>query len=376
MKGQKLLYVAEVQLPGRKASSIHVMRMCKAFVDQGIRVRLLAFRSADFKNTVALCEYYGIENLVQLKLMRSPGNGRLSSFYLAFIAFWQVVLYRPHIAYTRSPVSAFSMSLIAPRFLFEAHSFVYQSVHKWHLTLFKWFVKRRSFLGLVVISDALKRMYVDRQMNTDDIFTAHDAADQKPLDDVGRLKGDYGFNAGYFGSVFNGRGIEVIIEMARKKEDVGFHIFGGEANELENPEELPGNLFFYGFVSPGTVHKYRNACDVLLAPYQPEVFVSKKQAYSTSMYMSPLKIFEYLAARKAIIVSDMPVLREVLSSRTALMVPSGDANAWAEGLETLKNDPDKRNQLAHNAHRIFLDQFTWHKRAAAIYGWFMQRLNY
>jgi len=373
---KKFLYVAEVQLPGRKASSIHVMRMCKAFADQGVRVRLLAFRSAEFKSMSALFQYYGLEELVELKLIRSPGDGRLASCYLAFIAFWQVVFYRPHVAYTRSPVSAFSMSLIARRFVFEAHSFIHQSTHKWHFALFKWFVKRRSFLGLVVISDALKKMYVDRQMDADDIFTAHDGADQQPFENTGKLKGTYEFNAGYFGSVFNGRGIEVIIEMAREKEDVGFHIFGGEANELENPGELPGNLFFYGFVSPGSVHKYRNACDVLLAPYQPEVFVSKKQAYSTSMYMSPLKIFEYMSACKAIIVSNMPVLREVLSSRTALMVPSGDANAWAEGVETLRNDPDKRDQLAKSAYQHFLDHFTWHKRAAAIYSWLMQRLNY
>lgn len=372
---KKLLYVAEVGLPGRKASSIHVMRMCEAFAEQGLQVRLLAFRSPGFQSKTELYMYYGIKGTFELKVMKSIGTGRLASFLMGLKALWYVIVFRPDIAYSRSPVSSFFMSWAAREIVFEAHSFIYQAVHKWHLAFFKRFVRLKSFLGLVVISGALKSMYTGKGVDDDVILVAHDGADQKPLDETGELKGGFAFNAGYFGSVFRGRGIEVIFQMALQNADAGFHIFGGEAKDVLWTGQWPRNLFFYGFVSPATVHRYRNACDVLLAPYQPEVFVSDKHAYSTSTYMSPLKIFEYMSARKAIIVSDMPVLREVLSEQVAMMVSPGEPGKWTEAIQTLMTDTKRKEEMAENAFRQFKKYHTWNQRAGSIVHWLMARLK-
>ncbi len=371
----KILYVAEVFLPGRKASSIHVMRMCKAMADQGYRVRLLAYRSPDFKNIHQLFNYYGVEPNFEIKVLRVPGKGRLAAFTLAFIAFFQVMLFRPKVAYTRAVISAFTLSLVARAFVFESHSFIPQARRAWLLSLFRKFIQKHSFVGMVVISDALKKMYNNQGIPDPVMFVAHDGADEKPLDEKGELLGNYAFNAGYFGSVFKGRGIEIIIKMAENRTNIGFHIFGAEQNDLNGNHKVPSNLFFYGFVPPSGVHIYRNACDVLLAPYQPEVFVSQKEAFSTSSYMSPLKIFEYMSAGKAMIVSDMPVLREVLSVETALLVSPDAPEEWIAALDRLQQDGVLRERMAKSAYSEFLGNYSWHRRAAHILEWVESRLK-
>ncbi len=370
----KILYVAEVFLPGRKASSIHVMRMCKAMADQGYKVRLLAYRSPEYQNNHQLFDYYGVEPNFGIKVLQVPGKGRLASFILAFIAFFQVILFRPKIAYTRSVISAFTLSLVARAFVLESHTFITQARRTW-LFLFRKFIKRRSFVGMVVISDAMRKMYSNRGISESVMFVAHDAADEKPLDDKSKLQGDYDFNAGYFGSIFKGRGIEIIIKMAENRAKVGFHIFGASQNDLNGNHKVPSNLFFYGFIPPSGVHVYRNACDVLLAPYQPEVFVSRKEAFSTSLYMSPLKIFEYMSAGKAMIVSDMPVLREVLSNETALLVTPDAPEEWIGALDRLQNDGVLNERMGKSAYNEFLKNYTWHRRAALILNWLERRLK-
>ena len=60
--------------------------------------------------------------------------------------------------------------------------------------------------------------------------------------------------------------------------------------------------------------KFRLKMDILLAPYQDRVTVAQSDNITTERWMSPLKLFEYMAAGKAIICSDIPVLREILEN--------------------------------------------------------------
>ena len=76
--------------------------------------------------------------------------------------------------------------------------------------------------------------------------------------------------------------------------------------------------------------------------------------------MSPLKMFEYMAMGRAIISSDLPVLREVLDDNTARLVAPDNTQAWIEALQSLKCD-SQRSALAQNA-RAAAQQFGWDRR--------------
>ena len=59
---------------------------------------------------------------------------------------------------------------------------------------------------------------------------------------------------GYVGHLYKGRGIETIIECARKLNDISFHLVGGLKKDIEfwknHTKQIQlNNVFFYGFVS-------------------------------------------------------------------------------------------------------------------------------
>jgi glycosyltransferase involved in cell wall biosynthesis len=80
--------------------------------------------------------------------------------------------------------------------------------------------------------------------------------------------------------------------------------------------------------------------------------------------MSPLKMFEYMAMNRAIIASDLPVLREVLDNKTAMMVEPDKATAWIHALKTLR-DENARTQISAAAAQLAL-RYDWRRRAEHI----------
>ena len=107
------------------------------------------------------------------------------------------------------------------------------------------------------------------------------------------------------------------------------------------------------------------AFDVLLAPYQPQVITAG--GGETAEWMSPLKLFDYMATGKPILCSDLPVLREIIqNNRNGLMLPDNDSGAWAKALERLSIDPAERNRLGSTAREDFLARFTWDARARRV----------
>ena len=83
----------------------------------------------------------------------------------------------------------------------------------------------------------------------------------------------------------------------------------------------------------------------------------------STRFTSPLKLFEYMAAGRAIVASDLPSIREVLHDGVdALLVVPGDANDLADALRRLLGDPALAAQLARAAFDA-APQYSWARRA-------------
>ena len=62
--------------------------------------------------------------------------------------------------------------------------------------------------------------------------------------------------------------------------------------------------------------------DILTLPYA-NIIKSAGEVDDISKYTSPLKLFEYMSHRKAIIASNLPVLKEVLNSKNSILQKFG-----------------------------------------------------
>src|SRR5262249_46625064 len=106
---------------------------------------------------------------------------------------------------------------------------------------------------------------------------------------------------------------------------------------------------------------YLRALDVCAMPYPAEPYFE--------LYMSPLKLFEYMASERPIVASDLPSIAEVLKDGdTALMFPAGDVDALTRAVQRLHDDPRLRETLAMNAYAEVMQEHTWAKRAELILG--------
>jgi glycosyltransferase involved in cell wall biosynthesis len=173
---------------------------------------------------------------------------------------------------------------------------------------------------------------------------------------------------GYVGHLYAGRGVELLLRLAERRPDCELHVVGGSEADLERRRGAlrPPNLIFHGFVPPARLAELYAGFDLLLMPYQERVTVAGGRS-DTGRWMSPLKMFEYMAAGRPIVSSDLPVLREVLThERNALLASPSDLDAWDAAVGRLLADPGLARRLGETARTDFLGHHTWDARAAAV----------
>jgi glycosyltransferase involved in cell wall biosynthesis len=180
--------------------------------------------------------------------------------------------------------------------------------------------------------------------------------------------GTEGFVAGYTGHLYRGRGIDLIFAVAERLPDVIFLVAGGEPQDVDQLREKASllgrsNVILTGFIPNAALPLYQAACDVLLMPYQQQVAASS--GGDIARYLSPMKLFEYLACGRPVLSSDLPVLREILNPNNAVLLPVGDVDAWVAAIQALRTDPERSARLGERA-RLDASRYTWEGRAAQI----------
>jgi glycosyltransferase involved in cell wall biosynthesis len=171
------------------------------------------------------------------------------------------------------------------------------------------------------------------------------------------------------GHLYAGRGADLFLALAESTPRASFVWVGGRPDDVQEwsgKAQARGltNVTFLGFVPNVELPRYLAAADVLLMPYARSIFGSSGSADSAAV-ASPMKMFEYMAAGRAILTSDLPVIREVLDDSSAVFCEPGDVAAWTSALKSLLDDPARRQSLAPNARRN-VEQYTWLARAQKI----------
>ena len=366
----RILYASKSIMPSRTANSIHVMKMCQAFAENGNEVVLLApnIQSQYEQGVENIFEYYGVKKNFEIKKLWHPDVTGGAIIYTLGIFFYLIFTKNFNLVYGRFLQGCYVATFLKNRVIFESHESIFD-MKKLRYFVFKQLVKSKSFEKLTVISQALKNIYLEKKfMNKIKIQVVHDGADEvKDLQDKAKLFGNKeNLKVGYVGHLYKGRGIETIIECAREINDMTFHLVGGLQKDIDYWKKYSKkinlkNVYFYGFVSPREAIKYKNSFDIFLAPYEKKVSVFGSDGSDTSKFMSPLKIFEYMSHNKPMIASDFPVIREVLNEKNSILVDCDDIDGWIGSINKLKILKN-REVIANQALNDFY-KFSWKKRA-------------
>lgn len=363
----KLVYLSNSTIPSRDANSVHVMKMSQSFAKNGNETILLAPTKTmkEESNVENIYDYYAVSEVFKVIKIKLINFKILNSVTYAIGSLFFLLKFKPEMVYGRDLLSCYLASFFF-KVSYEAHSPMSSNVKVFMLNSL---VKRKKFRKLIVISEALKKIILEEQnIDENKILVAHDGSDAVyDFKAKANLKGNNSFlNVGYVGHLYKGRGVDLILKCAKKLVNVNFHLIGGTEEDIlywrDQVKQIDlNNVFFYGFVPPSVTHKYRNSFDILLAPYAEKVSVSGNTG-DTSKFMSPLKIFEYMSHGKAIIASDLPVLREVLSEDNAILCDSNDHEAWVLAINRL-TDQGLRSNLGQRALEDFEKSYTWLSRA-------------
>lgn len=231
----------------------------------------------------------------------------------------------------------------------------------------------REFLGeiinstalkkIIVISNALKVDILDAfDVPEDKIFIAPDAADEE------KFSCSTNFNqktlvCGYIGNCFPGKGVEILKPLSDMVENNSIEVYGASEKDF-NEREYRG-LKLNGRIPYASVPAAMSSFQVALLPNQPQVIM--RDGSDIGKYTSPMKLFEYMASGKAIIASDLPILREVLEhENNALLVPHDNPAEWAKAIMRLEMDRDLAKRLGESAKKCFLRKYSYRSRAENI----------
>lgn len=370
----KVCYVANSMVPSRTANSVHVMKMCQAYGQLGHDVTLVLPDRPNLTEPGVndVHQFYDVDPCFEIRKLKPR---RPTKAWLAMaVPYWVNKHIKPDLVHTRVEWAGLGLSRI----------FGIQCVLELHESPFTSQLRRaaiRSFAAsaktsLVAITQALATHLREHLPPETEISIEPDGVDRAwlaksatkewarqtiGLDDID------GPIAAYVGSLYEGRGIETIVELADRLPEVTFVVVGGRETQVQAWRAKSSgspNLRFIGFVQQSEVFHYLSSADVLLMPHGDKVLSSGRQDIAS--YCSPMKMFEYMAAGRPIVASSLPVLQEVLQDgQNAILVSSGDIQAWREALARVLSKNGSAEQLSERA-RSDVAKFTWHARAKRI----------
>ncbi|MCX5895729.1 MAG: glycosyltransferase family 4 protein [Proteobacteria bacterium] len=385
-----MLYVSCARIPSEKAHAYQILKMCESFTELGVRVTLLYQKRSNRQleqKAGNVFDYYDVRTPFEMKklfcldwILLGKINPRVQ-FYIAVVTYlWIVAFYIMYhrssidVIYCRDKFSLIVLGLIKSLFrltvFYEAHevplAFSGLQIH---------YVKKMD--GLIVVTEQLKIKFAERGVPVSSIGVAHDGVDKNILAFFRRHKRTP-FTHGkalqicYTGHLYPWKGCGTLIQaMASLPGNFHLLIVGGLRQDIENAKKgmepyAETKVDFKGYVSPGEVLHYVAASDILVIP-------NSGSSPMSSLYTSPLKLFEYMASGRPMVASRVPSLCEILKDGgNAVLVEPDNPRELAAGIIRVANDQALANAIAEQAS-IDVEQYTWGKRAEKIIGFMSSR---
>ena len=362
INNKKISYIAEINLDSKSAYKHQVLKMCDAFSELGLDVTLHVISKSKTSFT-QLKKNHLLKNSFNIQAVFKK-NKDLN--FLSRLIFFIKIKNRINnsLIYSRSVLCSLFFSLLNKNNFLEIHQ------ENSGLTAFLYNVFKKKifrYINFILISKNLKKIFLIP--NKKKILIAGDGVD---IRDFNQYKNknfkEIKNSCIYTGSLHKGKGFEFIFQLAKKNKNLKFFVYGDvktAQKKLINQTKKINNLKIMGHVEYSKIPKILRNHPVILMPYDKKVFGNHRSA-NLADYMSPLKMFDYLASSKVIISSKNENIQKILKNNyNCLICNNLSLVEWSNKIMHSMNNSNLKKILSKNAFTT-AKKFTWKGRANKI----------
>lgn len=371
----RLLYLSQGNIPSKWAHSFQAMKMADAFAQELDAVELVTARSLlpSRVNRVDLRRWYGVSE--RLRVVRLPlhlwlrgdcfRNSDNRRFDLA--AARHARRHPPDLVYSRSIGAALRCARAGLPTVLETHV---APTPRWRPRL-RAAARLASMRLLVTVTQALREDWIRAGIPAGKLCVWPDAVDlerfaERLTPQAARAQLGLAIEgplAVYCGHFYEPKGVATLADAARRLSRGAVQLVGGWPEDIARLRARArgcGAVHFAGFVPNEIVPLHLAAADLLVLP--------NSARFSQARTTSPLKLFEYMAARRPIVATRIPALAGLLRhGENAWVVDPDSSEALAAGIEQVFADPELGARLAENAWRD-VQRYSWQRRAVELLG--------
>ncbi|MCX6807340.1 MAG: glycosyltransferase [Patescibacteria group bacterium] len=381
----RIAYITNARIPTEKAHGYQICKMCEEFGEAGNQVELivptrhLAISEEAFA-FYNLKKLFSIQYLTSYDFMKYKWLGA-AGFYLQSLSFFlsliDLQLPKDTIVYTRNPEIAWLFKLCGYKTVYECHDWF--GKYK-RLALF--FLRKSDFI--IATNSYIKREFLKHGCRNH-ILTAPNGVDVSKFDlyltknsalkkvslpkaiKEKILTHHVLIYTGSYKTMGQEKGIsEILLALTSKKlskKKVFFMAIGGNETDIAFYQKLSAKLgvsnsvYFMPKMKQKELAIYCQLGDIMLMPFPAKAHYK--------YFMSPLKMFEYMASKRPIIASDLPSIREVLSEEDCLFCEPGDLDDLVLQINKLCADAKLADRISASAYNK-VKKYSWKNRAKQI----------
>ena len=363
----RICYLTNSGIPSTSANSIATVKICEAFTELKNEVVLIT-RDIKSKNK-DIYKFYDVKFKFKIKRIKKFNKFPLGFKYYLFslISIISSLNFKPDLYITRNFFTCFLLVLLRKKVIIELHHDLNNESRIVKILIkFTKFLNSKCVLKIITITNGIKHEYVSKKYIKESKTLL--------LPSGSSIKNNFKFNLrknefkiGYFGSLYESRGIDLILKLSQIDRKNKYFLYG-DLNQVSKSKlkNVSKNLKLKNHIPYREVSSVLDKMDILLIPYVSSITVSGNVADITK-YTSPLKLFDYLCAGKIIICSDYEVLKEIIKNNKNAVFVKNYKNPYSWKNEILKLESQLSKQLIMSKNNYLLSKdYSLKKRAKLI----------
>lgn len=384
----KLAYIFDQLMPDIVTESMQPVNTLSALAKAGCDCTLFipASNCDDMPSPEDLRKYYNVDGKFKVDFIHSiyPGPRLAQKVVhpLLCVTMLRKKLQTFDVVYSRCLPPMFAALSAGIPAVLDSYRPWPEQFHGSMIPVFKFLFAFPKFLGITAHSDYVRQCFIDHGFDPARIRTVRNGFEKSHFEPVlskqeAREKLGLPLDAkivAYSGRFDMKKGLDHLLELAKKRPDVTFLCIGGGyeldvQTEFEKEALKLPNCVITGWKKYNEIPQYLYASDVVMIP--PSVKPLKKAGHT----VLPLKLYSYFASGRAIYAPQSPDTEELLKhGENAWLVEADNPEAELRGFSELIDNPELLQRLGDAALECS-NGLTWDARAKGLMDFVSDRLD-